>query len=69
MILTPHIGGSTEEAQTDIGLFVAGKLRDFADSGHTTMSVNLPRSKPKAELLGAVVCCMFIRTSQECSPP
>ena len=42
MILTPHIGGSTEEAQTDIGRFVAGKLRDFADSGHTTMSVNLP---------------------------
>jgi D-3-phosphoglycerate dehydrogenase / 2-oxoglutarate reductase len=42
VILTPHIGGSTEEAQTDIGRFVAGKLRDFADSGHTTMSVNLP---------------------------
>ncbi len=43
VILTPHIGGSTEEAQTDIGRFVAGKLRDFADSGHTTMSVNLPQ--------------------------
>jgi D-3-phosphoglycerate dehydrogenase / 2-oxoglutarate reductase len=42
VILTPHIGGSTEEAQTDIGRFVAGKLRDFTDSGHTTMSVNLP---------------------------
>jgi D-3-phosphoglycerate dehydrogenase / 2-oxoglutarate reductase len=43
VILTPHIGGSTEEAQTDIGRFVAGKLRDYADSGHTTMSVNLPQ--------------------------
>jgi D-3-phosphoglycerate dehydrogenase / 2-oxoglutarate reductase len=43
VILTPHIGGSTEEAQTDIGRFVAGKLRDFADTGHTTMSVNLPQ--------------------------
>jgi D-3-phosphoglycerate dehydrogenase len=43
VILTPHIGGSTEEAQTDIGRFVAGKLRDFADSGHTTMAVNLPQ--------------------------
>ena len=30
VILTPHIGGSTEEAQEDIGRFVAGKLRDFA---------------------------------------
>jgi D-3-phosphoglycerate dehydrogenase / 2-oxoglutarate reductase len=43
VILTPHIGGSTEEAQTDIGRFVAGKLRDYADSGLTTMSVNLPQ--------------------------
>jgi D-3-phosphoglycerate dehydrogenase / 2-oxoglutarate reductase len=43
VILTPHIGGSNEEAQTDIGRFVAGKLRDYADSGHTTMSVNLPQ--------------------------
>ncbi len=42
VILTPHIGGSTEEAQTDIGRFVAGKLRDYADTGGTTMSVNLP---------------------------
>jgi D-3-phosphoglycerate dehydrogenase len=43
VILTPHIGGSTEEAQTDIGRFVAGKLRDFADGGQTTMAVNLPQ--------------------------
>ena len=43
VILTPHVGGSTEEAQTDIGRFVAGKLRDFADSGNTSMSVNLPQ--------------------------
>jgi D-3-phosphoglycerate dehydrogenase len=43
VILTPHVGGSTEEAQEDIGRFVAGKLRDFADIGSTTMSVNLPQ--------------------------
>jgi D-3-phosphoglycerate dehydrogenase len=43
VILTPHIGGSTEEAQEDIGRFVAGKLRDFASAGATTMSVNLPQ--------------------------
>jgi D-3-phosphoglycerate dehydrogenase len=42
VILTPHIGGSTEEAQQDIGEFVSGKLVDFADGGATAMSVNLP---------------------------
>ncbi len=42
VILTPHIGGSTEEAQRDIGRFVAGKFRDFVFDGSTAMSVNLP---------------------------
>jgi D-3-phosphoglycerate dehydrogenase len=42
VILTPHIGGSTEEAQQDIGEFVSGKLADFAEGGATAMSVNLP---------------------------
>jgi D-3-phosphoglycerate dehydrogenase len=42
VILTPHIGGSTEEAQQDIGEFVSGKLADFGDGGATAMSVNLP---------------------------
>jgi D-3-phosphoglycerate dehydrogenase / 2-oxoglutarate reductase len=42
VILTPHIGGSTEEAQQDIGRFVAGKFRDFMVEGATAMSVNLP---------------------------
>jgi D-3-phosphoglycerate dehydrogenase / 2-oxoglutarate reductase len=42
VILTPHIGGSTEEAQQDIGRFVAGKFRDFMADGSTAMSVNLP---------------------------
>jgi D-3-phosphoglycerate dehydrogenase len=42
VILTPHIGGSTEEAQQDIGRYVAGKLRDFMVEGSTAMSVNLP---------------------------
>jgi D-3-phosphoglycerate dehydrogenase len=52
VILTPHIGGSTEEAQTDIGRFVAGKLRDYADSGHTTMSVNLPQVQTESRVAG-----------------
>jgi D-3-phosphoglycerate dehydrogenase len=42
VILTPHIGGSTEEAQESIGQFVATKLRDYLATGSTTLSVNLP---------------------------
>jgi D-3-phosphoglycerate dehydrogenase len=42
VILTPHIGGSTEEAQSDIGDFVANKLTHFVKDGNTTLSVNLP---------------------------
>ncbi|PKQ18200.1 MAG: phosphoglycerate dehydrogenase [Actinobacteria bacterium HGW-Actinobacteria-8] len=42
VILTPHIGGSTEEAQRDIGIFVATRLRDFVHNGSTSLSVNLP---------------------------
>jgi len=42
VILTPHIGGSTQEAQQGIGRFVAGKFRDFMLDGATAMSVNLP---------------------------
>jgi D-3-phosphoglycerate dehydrogenase len=42
VILTPHVGGSTEEAQEDIGRFVAEKLISYLDSGSTALSVNLP---------------------------
>ncbi len=42
VILTPHIGGSTEEAQEAIGGFVANKLRDYVRHGSTMLSVNLP---------------------------
>ncbi|MBK6764655.1 MAG: phosphoglycerate dehydrogenase [Micrococcales bacterium] len=42
VVLTPHIGGSTLEAQQDIGRFVAGKLVDFGTDGSTVLSVNLP---------------------------
>jgi D-3-phosphoglycerate dehydrogenase len=43
VILTPHIGGSTEEAQADIGAFVGAKLAEFVADGVTSLSVNLPR--------------------------
>jgi D-3-phosphoglycerate dehydrogenase len=52
VILTPHIGGSTQEAQEDIGRFVAGKLRDFVASGTTTMSVNVPQVQPTEAVPG-----------------
>ncbi|HTX62091.1 MAG TPA: phosphoglycerate dehydrogenase [Acidimicrobiales bacterium] len=42
VILTPHVGGSTEEAQQDIGNFVAGKLVRYVEQGATSLSVNLP---------------------------
>jgi D-3-phosphoglycerate dehydrogenase / 2-oxoglutarate reductase len=42
VILTPHIGGSTEEAQQDIGNFVGNKLVRYLANGATPMCVNLP---------------------------
>ncbi len=42
VILTPHIGGSTQEAQQNIALEVAGKLRNFVNTGATTGAVNVP---------------------------
>ncbi|MDD2713301.1 MAG: phosphoglycerate dehydrogenase [Simplicispira sp.] len=42
VILTPHIGGSTIEAQANIGLEVAEKLVKYSDNGTSTSSVNFP---------------------------
>jgi hypothetical protein len=43
VILTPHIGGSTEEAQEWIGAEVARKLIDYSDNGSTVGAVNFPQ--------------------------
>lgn len=43
VILTPHIGGSTEEAQERIGSEVARKLADYSDIGSTAGAVNFPQ--------------------------
>ncbi len=43
VILTPHVGGSTQEAQEEIGFFVANKLLGFVAKGDTALSVNLPQ--------------------------
>jgi D-3-phosphoglycerate dehydrogenase len=42
VILTPHIGGSTEEAQRDIADFVPGKIMAYINSGNTVDAVNFP---------------------------
>ena len=42
VILTPHIGGSTIEAQANIGFEVAEKLIKYSDNGTSTSSVNFP---------------------------
>ncbi|MBO9489002.1 phosphoglycerate dehydrogenase [Endozoicomonas sp. G2_1] len=42
VILTPHIGGSTKEAQENIGLEVASKLAKYSDNGSTLSAVNFP---------------------------
>ncbi|PJX27865.1 D-3-phosphoglycerate dehydrogenase [Advenella sp. S44] len=42
VILTPHIGGSTSEAQENIGIEVASKLVKYSDNGSTLSAVNFP---------------------------
>jgi D-3-phosphoglycerate dehydrogenase / 2-oxoglutarate reductase len=48
VILTPHVGGSTQEAQEEIGHFVANKLLGFVTAGGTALSVNLPEVAPSS---------------------
>ncbi|WP_198782353.1 phosphoglycerate dehydrogenase [Shewanella putrefaciens] len=42
VLLTPHVGGSTAEAQENIGIEVAGKLAKYSDNGSTVSAVNFP---------------------------
>ena len=50
-ILTPHVGGSTLEAQQDIGRFVSHRIVDYINTGSTENSVNFPaiRLPPQAQ--------------------
>ena len=52
VILTPHIGGSTEEAQERIGAEVARKLVDYSDVGSTVGAVNFPQVQLPARPIG-----------------
>lgn len=44
VIITPHIGGSTSEAQKNIGIEVASKLTKYSDTGSTLSAVNFPEA-------------------------
>lgn len=44
VVLTPHIGGSTQEAQENIAVEVAGKLVKYSDNGSTMTAVNFPQA-------------------------
>lgn len=55
VILTPHVGGSTQEAQQDIGRFVATKLADYESLGSTVLSVNLPQIQNTASGLTRIL--------------
>lgn len=53
VILTPHIGGSTKEAQENIGLEVASKLAKYSDNGSSLSAVNFPEvSLPEHSMPG-----------------
>ena len=48
VILSPHIGGSTKEAQKNIGNYVPDKIIDYINTGNTSNSINFPQlSLPK----------------------
>jgi D-3-phosphoglycerate dehydrogenase len=52
VILSPHIGGSTAEAQERIGVEVARKLTDYSDTGTTIGAVNFPQAQLPARPMG-----------------
>lgn len=67
VVLTPHLGASTEEAQLNVALDVAEQIRDVLNGGFARSAVNLPAMKPEiiAEVkpfmplainLGTIVC-------------
>ena len=67
VILTPHIGGSTQEAQEDIGRFVAGKLRDYV-GGRQHHDVGQPAAGGDRPRLTGPGSCTCTRTCRGCWP-
>ena len=69
VILTPHIGGSTEEAQERIGAEVARKLVDYSDSGSTMGAVNFPAGPAAAAAVGHAVHPGAAQSAGHAGPP
>jgi D-3-phosphoglycerate dehydrogenase / 2-oxoglutarate reductase len=63
VILTPHIGGATQEAQYRIATDVAGKLLDYWKTGRTRGSVNFPELDPRS-LVAATFKIVFIHQNK-----
>jgi D-3-phosphoglycerate dehydrogenase len=67
LVLTPHLGASTEEAQINVALDVAGQIRDFFATGIVKSAVNIPMLRPellepiKDYMLMAEVLGNFVR--------
>ncbi len=68
VILTPHIGGSTEEAQEAIADFAAERVLGYLNRGDTTFSVNLPTSSWPTSRAGTG-CCTSTAIRQACWRP
>ncbi len=68
VILTPHVGGSTMEAQANIGLEVAEKLVKYSDNGTTTSAVNFPKW-PCPPTPARTASCTCTTTSPACCRP
>ena len=66
VILTPHVGGSTQEAQEEIGRFVAGKLAISPTAGTPRCRSTCPRFRPTAGWRDAAACYTSTRTSPAC---
>jgi D-3-phosphoglycerate dehydrogenase len=65
VILTPHVGGSTLEAQDNIGVEVAAKLVRYSDNGSTLSAVNFPEvTLPEHE--DSRRCCTSTATCRAC---
>lgn len=60
-LLTPHVGGSTVEAQENIGTEVSEKLAHYSDNGTTTSSVNFPEVALPSHPV-RTGCCISTRT-------
>ncbi len=64
VLLTPHIGGSTQEAQENIGDEVAGKLAKYSDNGSTLSAVNFPEVSLPAHGRMPAACCTSTKTAR-----